>query len=174
MSGTTTGQLHELKAKDIKVKSSLGCLAPPPPRFPTWEYSHSTHWLNCECIIHEHRQRDGRKESAEGQTQPANKTLCGSSKVSVSIPLSISFPAPVPLSFPLSLFLSSALSWTIALPWHWLRQCVERIDNCLVARCVKRGTNEKSRIRHVIQRSSLAASIVCASCCGWVMYCKIL
>lgn len=137
-SRTTTGQMHELKAKDIKVKSSLGCFAPALPllqRFPTWEYSHSTHWLNCECIIHEHRRRDG----AEGQTQPANKTLCGSSATVSLLPIAVSLFLSLSLSLSPSQ-LSSRLDKRFALALA-LRQSVKRIDNCLVA-WVKRGTNE--------------------------------
>lgn len=107
-SRTTTGQMHELKAKDIKVKSSLGCFAPASPllllplllRFPTW---HSTHWLNCECIIHEHRRRDGK---ADAKKAPKDKR---------SQPIKHS-AAPLPLSLSLSLFLSLSLSLSIPFP----------------------------------------------------------
>lgn len=105
-SRTTTGQMHELKAKDIKVKSSLGCFAPALPllqRFPTWEYSHSTHWLNCECIIHEHRRRDGKTDAKKAPKDKRSQPIKHSA-------------APLPLSLSLSLYRCPCPSVSIPFP----------------------------------------------------------
>lgn len=110
MSGTTTGQLHELKAKDIKVKSSLGCLAPAPAFRPGSIHTALTGLIVNALFMSTDRETDGKTDAKKApkdkRSQPIKHSAAPAKSLFLSPSLSLSLSLSLPLSLSPSLLLS--------------------------------------------------------------------